>query len=114
MRQVPAYWASTRYKVGNSKTSLSLRSCSRQQYRHPPATSSQGINPLRSNLSVRKEVIQPQVPLRLPCYDLVPITELAFDVVLPKVEQNGFEHSPLSWLDGRCVQGSGTYSPRRS
>jgi hypothetical protein len=24
--------------------------------------------------SFRKEVIQPQVPLRLPCYDLVPIT----------------------------------------
>src|SRR5262249_2310608 len=24
---------------------------------------------------LRKEVIQPQVPLRLPCYDLVPITE---------------------------------------
>ena len=23
----------------------------------------------------RKEVIQPQVPLRLPCYDLVPVTE---------------------------------------
>jgi len=69
---------------------------------------------LASNISVRKEVIQPQVPLRLPCYDLVPITELAFDVVPPKVGQNGFEHSPLSWLDGRCVQGSGTYSPRRS
>jgi hypothetical protein len=27
---------------------------------------------------LEKEVIQPQVPLRLPCYDLVPITELAF------------------------------------
>ena len=26
-------------------------------------------------LSLRKEVIQPQVPLRLPCYDLVPVTE---------------------------------------
>ena len=26
---------------------------------------------------LRKEVIQPQVPLRLPCYDLVPIIELA-------------------------------------
>ena len=26
---------------------------------------------------LRKEVIQPQVPLRLPCYDLVPITEFA-------------------------------------
>ncbi|CAN0467208.1 unnamed protein product, partial [Discosporangium mesarthrocarpum] len=29
-----------------------------------------------------KEVIQPQVPLRLPCYDLVPITKLAFGAVL--------------------------------
>ncbi len=28
---------------------------------------------------LRKEVIQPQVPLRLPCYDLVPITELTLD-----------------------------------
>ena len=65
-----------------------------------------------SNSSVRKEVIQPQVPLRLPCYDLVPITELALGTALPKVEQSDFEHSPLSWLDGRCVQGSGTYSPR--
>ena len=27
---------------------------------------------------LRKEVIQPQVPLRLPCYDLVPIAEFIF------------------------------------
>ena len=27
---------------------------------------------------LRKEVIQPQVPLRLPCYDLVPITGFIF------------------------------------
>jgi hypothetical protein len=38
---------------------------------------------------LRKEVIQPQVPLRLPCYDLVPITKLAFGAVLHK------------WLDKR-------------
>ena len=31
---------------------------------------------------LRKEVIQPQVPLRLPCYDLVPITKLAFGAAL--------------------------------
>ena len=31
---------------------------------------------------LEKEVIQPQVPLRLPCYDLVPITKLAFGAVL--------------------------------
>jgi hypothetical protein len=33
----------------------------------------------RDFLSIlRKEVIQPQVPLRLPCYDLVPITGFIF------------------------------------
>ena len=33
----------------------------------------------------RKEVIQPQVPLRLPCYDLAPVTKLAFGRSLQKV-----------------------------
>jgi hypothetical protein len=31
----------------------------------------------------RKEVIQPQLPLRLPCYDFTPITDPAFDGSLP-------------------------------
>ena len=29
-------------------------------------------------LLLRKEVIQPQVPLRLPCYDFIPITSHTF------------------------------------
>jgi hypothetical protein len=88
-----------------------LSPCDHPIVRRPDVPPCEG--PFRaSNQSVRKEVIQPQVPLRLPCYDLVPITELAFGAALPKVEQSDFEHSPLSWLDGRCVQGSGTYSPR--
>ena len=33
----------------------------------------------------RKEVIQPQVPLRLPCYDFAPVTDLAFGRSLPRV-----------------------------
>ena len=33
----------------------------------------------------RKEVIQPQVPLRLPCYDFTPITSQTLDSSLPKV-----------------------------
>lgn len=37
----------------------------------------------RSRLSSRKEVIQPQVPLRLPCYDLVPVTEFTVGRRLP-------------------------------
>src|SRR5690606_30443097 len=35
------------------------------------------------SLCSRKEVIQPQVPLRLPCYDFAPVTELAFGRSLP-------------------------------
>jgi len=35
----------------------------------------------RSRLcSYRKEVIQPQVPLRLPCYDFIPVTGLALEL----------------------------------
>ena len=32
---------------------------------------------------LRKEVIQPQVPLRLPCYDFIPITTHTFGAFLP-------------------------------
>ena len=41
--------------------------------------------PQRSSASEipRKEVIQPQLPLRLPCYDFTPITDPTFDGCLP-------------------------------
>ena len=32
---------------------------------------------------LRKEVIQPHLPIRLPCYDLVPITGTTFGDCLP-------------------------------
>ena len=32
-----------------------------------------------SEVLLRKEVIQPHLPVRLPCYDLVPITDPTFD-----------------------------------
>jgi hypothetical protein len=34
---------------------------------------------------LRKEVIQPHLPIRLPCYDFAPIIELTFDGSFPKV-----------------------------
>jgi hypothetical protein len=37
-----------------------------------------------SGLLPRKEVIQPQLPLRLPCYDFTPITSPTFDGCLPE------------------------------
>ena len=40
------------------------------------------LGPRFSKVVLRKEVIQPQVPLRLPCYDLVPITGFIFGACL--------------------------------
>ncbi len=37
------------------------------------------------NILFRKEVIQPQVPLRLPCYDFTPVTNHSLVPFLPKV-----------------------------
>jgi hypothetical protein len=33
---------------------------------------------------LRKEVIQPHLPVRLPCYDFTPIADPTFDGSLPK------------------------------
>ena len=41
---------------------------------HVDSRTAQGARSTKVNI-LRKEVIQPQVPLRLPCYDLVPITQ---------------------------------------
>ena len=44
----------------------------------------------------RKEVIHPQLPLRMPCYDFTLITDLTF-VPLARA----FGYCQLSWYDGR-------------
>ena len=44
-----------------------------------------GTCTLQVHVLPRKEVIQPQVPLRLPCYDFTPITAQTLDGSLPKV-----------------------------
>jgi hypothetical protein len=38
----------------------------------------------REEVLLRKEVIQPHLPVRLPCYDFTPITNPTFDSSLPK------------------------------
>ena len=47
-------------------------------------------NPVLSNLfevlHLRKEVIQPHLPIRLPCYDFTLIINPTFDCALPKVK----------------------------
>ena len=46
--------------------------------------SSTNTAPIRAEPGLpRKEVIQPQLPLRLPCYDFTPIIDPTFDGCLP-------------------------------
>ena len=40
--------------------------------------------PIFSGLHLRKEVIQPHLPIRLPCYDFTPVIGLTFDGSLLK------------------------------
>ena len=55
---------------------------------------------------LRKEVIQPHLPIRLPCYDFTPVIEPAFDGSLLSVE------SPASGIpDSHGVTG-GVYKTR--
>jgi hypothetical protein len=53
------------------------------------ATHNAGLTELVSNIAVeelllRKEVIQPQVPLRLPCYDFTPVTKHSLGTSFPR------------------------------
>jgi hypothetical protein len=56
-------------------------------------TPAEGLRPHRlgglpSRELPRKEVIQPHLPVRLPCYDFTPITSPTFDGFLPE----GLDH----------------------
>ena len=61
---------------------------------------------LSTALLLRKEVIQPQVPLRLPCYDFIPITTHTFDTYPLAVE------SAASGADGFHDVTGGVYKAR--
>ncbi len=38
--------------------------------------------PVFTGMLLRKEVIQPHLPVRLPCYDFTPVTDLTLDAYL--------------------------------
>ena len=45
------------------------------------------VTPFGIAMLLRKEVIQPHLPVRLPCYDFAPVTSLTLTSSLPKVKQ---------------------------
>ena len=98
----------TRGVLASSTTTAALRQCSTHEQpprahaarawplppaptlpvrKHPPVGGHAGdpkyVGPGGDEL-LRKEVIQPHLPVRLPCYDLVPIASPTFDHSLPQ------------------------------
>ena len=75
----------------------------------PTARAIKGTGACRSKSSgiPRKEVIQPQLPLRLPCYDFTPIIDPTFDGSLPQ----GVRPPASGVADFRGVTG-GVYKAR--
>ena len=88
-------------QVPDLRSGLSTAPCRRQSLAHAPRS-----------ISFRKEVIQPHLPIRLPCYDFTPVISPAFGSFLSWITD--FGHYQLPWCDGRCVQDPGTYSPQHS
>jgi hypothetical protein len=50
---------------------------------HGGSSSERAYPPALSAAFLRKEVIQPQVPLRLPCYDFTPVAKPTVVACLP-------------------------------
>ena len=55
-----------------SRTGCPLHLC-----RHPPPCPVRAVSAFISRTGSRKEVFQPHLPVRLPCYDLAPVTGFA-------------------------------------
>ena len=93
-----------------------LTSCVQSRRSPSWAKAPQDLSKLNKKLKyipffLRKEVIQPHLPIRLPCYDFTPIIAPTLDGRYHR-PLAGFGCEWLSWCDGRCVQGPGTYSPQ--
>ena len=70
----------TRSEKASPTTNVNVPPMSSRQER----SSCSGCVTPKSAVLLRKEVIQPHLPVRLPCYDLVLITDPTLDSSLPK------------------------------
>ena len=83
-------------------STLKIEQCFLSTLRSPLLTEASEL----SFVLLRKEVIQPHLPIRLPCYDFTPVINPTFDGVLPKVRRPA-----LGVTDSHGVTG-GVYKAR--
>jgi hypothetical protein len=89
---------------GEWKTALAVSSCKSRS-----CSTWEWIDYMCQSKLPRKEVIQPHLPVRLPCYDFTPITDLTLDACLPSKE--GVSPAASGVADFRGVTG-GVYKTR--
>ena len=92
------FWLNVSFFVFHPATRTPLKSArwNREKENQPEeAHSPDGTSPPFGEL-LRKEVIQPHLPVRLPCYDFVPIASPTFDSSLHKGWAAGFGCYQLS------------------
>jgi hypothetical protein len=95
----------TQQRVGRGRRKFQVRpDIGRSRNNHRRAGQPTGV---RAPVFPRKEVIQPQLPLRLPCYDFTPIINPTFDGSLPQ----GVRPPASGVADFRGVTG-GVYKAR--
>src|SRR5260370_8846712 len=82
--------------------------CLRHTSTPPPTRMMRAPGPITGQVLLRKEVIQPHLPVRLPCYDFVPIASPTFDGSLPQ----GVMPPASGVADFRDVTG-GVYNARK-
>ena len=69
------FLASSRSELDWMTTSTTSRQCTNWEWRRRPGR----MPDFDDAVLLRKEVIQPHLPVRLPCYDFTPITDPTFD-----------------------------------
>jgi hypothetical protein len=70
-------------KSGNQHSFFDTSVPTRSTLKHAPFLLRPGMGLFKSPAVPRKEVIQPHLPVRLPCYDFTPITDPTLDACLP-------------------------------
>ena len=83
-----------------------MKKCARRSVIEARVPFSLSAHPLARRVLLRKEVIQPHLPVRLPCYDFTPITRLVLGGCLLAVS------SPTSDTPGFHRVTGGVYKAR--
>ena len=76
---IKQFYAQPKHAPTPTTHSRAVNTCRHKKTQHPPTTQANARASPKINGLPRKEVIQPHLPVRLPCYDFVPIANPTFD-----------------------------------